>query len=102
MSNPEQRPARLHLAWPALLATVLLLIVILGAYTLIESRRLQRNLSRELGDRALALIGILEASSKNAIASNALLEEAVTQRLLDNARFVDFLVARNPRAQEVI
>jgi signal transduction histidine kinase len=102
MPNHEQRSTRLHLAWPALLATVLLLIVILGAYTLIESRRLQRNLSRELEDRALALIGILEASSGNAIASNAVLEEAVTQRLLDNARFVDFLVARGPRAPELI
>jgi len=102
MPNLLRRSTRLHLAWPALLATVLLLIVLLGAYTLIESRRLERNLRRELEDRALALIGILEASSKNAIASNALLEEAVAQRLLDNARFVDFLLARSPRAQELI
>jgi len=102
MHNPERRSIQLHLAWPAILATVLLLIVLLGAYTLIESRRLQQSLSRELEDRAVALIGILEAGSKNAIASNALLEEAVTQRLLDNARFVDFLVARTPRAQELI
>ncbi len=102
MPSPPQRPARLALAWPALLATVLLLIVLLGVYTLIESRRLERNLSRELEDRAGALIGILEVSSRNAIASNAHLEEAVTQRLLDNARFVDFLVGRSPRPQEVI
>lgn len=102
MANPERRAARAHLAWPALLATVVLLILLLGSYTLIESRRLERSLSREVKDRALALIGILEASSRNAIASNALLEEAVTQRLLDNARFVDFLVGRSPRAQELI
>jgi signal transduction histidine kinase len=102
MLHAEQPSARLHVAWPALLATVFLLIVLLGAYTLIESRRLQRNLSRELEERAVALIGILEASSRNAITSNALLEEAVTQRLLDNARFVDFLVGRSPRATELI
>jgi len=102
MLSPEHRSARLNVAWPALLATVFLLIVLLGAYTLIESRRLQRNLSRELEDRAVALIGILEASSRNAITSNALLEEAVTQRLLDNARFVNFLVGRSPRATELI
>jgi signal transduction histidine kinase len=102
MLHAEQPSARLHVAWPALLATVFLLIVLLGAYTLIESHRLQRNLSRELEERAVALIGILEASSRNAIASNALLEEAVTQRLLDNARFVDFLVGRSPRATELI
>ncbi len=102
MPTPQRKEARVPFAWPALLATVLLLIVLLGSYTLIESRRLERNLSRELEDRALALIGILEASSKNAIGSNALLEEAVSQRLLDNARFVDFLVARSPRPQELI
>jgi signal transduction histidine kinase len=79
-----------------------LLIILLGAYTLIESRRLQRELSRELEERAVALIDILEASSRNAIVSNALLEEAVAQRLLDNARFIDFFVARSPRAQELL
>ena len=102
MPSLEYRPARLALAWPALLATVLLLITLLGAYALIESRRLQQDLSRELTDRAVALIDILEASSKNAIASNALLEEAVAQRLLDNARFIDYFVARSPRAHELI
>ena len=70
------------------------MIILLGAYTLMESRRLQRNLGRELEDRAVALIGILEASSRNAIASNALVEEAVAQRLLDNARFIDFFLSR--------
>src|SRR3972149_10075583 len=101
-TGPGRRPARFVLRWPALLATVLLLIVLLGAYSLIESRRLQRDLSRELTDRAATLINILEATSKNAIASNALLEEAVAQRLLDNARFIDSFVARRPRAQELI
>jgi signal transduction histidine kinase len=102
MSVTDRRPGRFRLAWPALLATVLLLILLLGAYTLIESRRLERDLSRELEDRAVALIDILEASSRNAITSNALLEEVVAQRLLDNARFIDFFVARSPRAQDLI
>jgi signal transduction histidine kinase len=96
------RASRLPGIWPALAATVLLLIGLLGAYSLIESRRLERSLSRELEERAVALIGVLEASSRNAIAGNALLEDLVSQRLLDNARFVDFLVARTPRAQELI
>ena len=85
-----------------MVATVLLMIGLLGTYSLIESRRLERNLGRELEERAVALIGILEASSRNAIASNTLLEELVAQRLLDNARFVDFLVSRSPMAQELI
>jgi len=102
MPEPRPRRAPFSLAWPALLATVLLLIALLGGYTLIESRRLQQDLGRELTDRASALIDILEATSKNAITSNALLEEAVAQRLLDNARFVDFIVAGSPQAQELI
>lgn len=102
MTAPALRPTRSTLAWPALLATVLLLILILGIYTLVETRRLQRNLSRELQDRGVALIGILEASSRNAIASNTLVEEMAAQRLLDNARFIDFILARSPQAQELI
>jgi signal transduction histidine kinase len=90
------------LAWPALLSTVLLLILLLGGYAIIESRRLQQTLTRELEERALALIGVLEASSRNAIATQTMLEEIVGQRLLDNARFVDFIIARTPRAPEMI
>ena len=89
-------------AWPALLATVLLLIVLLGGYALMESRRLQQSLAHELEARGIALIGVLEASSRNAVATQTMLEEVVAQRLLDNARFVDFIVARTPRAQELI
>ena len=96
------RRMRPGLAWPALLATVCLLILLLGGYALIESRRLQQSLARELEERAVALIGVLEASSRNAITTQTTLEEVVAQRLLDNARFVDFLVALSPRAQELI
>ncbi len=102
MRAESHRRTKGTLAWPALLATVLLLIGLLGLYALMESRRLERNLRREVQERAVALIGVLEASSKNAIASNALLEEAVAQRLLDNARFIDFVVGRSPRARQLI
>ncbi len=102
MSDPVSGRMRPLLTWPALLATVLLLIVLLGGYGLMESRRLQQSLARELEARGGALIGVLEASSRNAIATQTMLEEIVGQRLLDNARFVDFIVARTPRAQELI
>ncbi len=102
MPAPLSTRTRSGLAWPALLATVCLLILLLGGYTLMESRRVQQNLARELQGRAVALIGVLEASSRNAIATQTMLEEVVAQRLLDNARFVDFLVARSPRASELI
>jgi signal transduction histidine kinase len=101
---PVATPRRTHppFAWPALLATVVLLILLLGGYALLESRRVQQNLARELEERAVALIGVLEAGSRNAISTQTMLEEIVGQRLLDNARFVDFIVARTPRAQELI
>ena len=102
MPAPVSGRMRPLLAWPALLATVLLLILLLGGYALMESRRLQQSLARELETRGVALIGVLEASSRNAIATQTMLEEIVAQRLLDNARFVDFIVARTPRAQELI
>ena len=102
MPAPVPRRMRRPLAWPALLATVVLLILLLGGYALLESRRVQQNLARELEERAVALIGVLEAGSRNAISTQTMLEEIVGQRLLDNARFVDFIVARTPRAQELI
>ena len=102
MDHPLPRPARPVFAWPALLATVFLLILLLGGYTLLESVRLQASLSRELEERAQALIGVLQATGKNAITSNALLEELIAQRLLDNARFIDFLAGRGSWAQALI
>ncbi|MFB3817970.1 MAG: PAS domain-containing sensor histidine kinase [Candidatus Methylomirabilales bacterium] len=99
---PKPSTLRLAAAWPALLATVLLLILLLGGHAWMESRRLEQQLSRELEDRGAALIGVLEASSRNAIAGQALLEEVVAQRLLDNARFVDSFVARSPRAAALL
>jgi len=92
---------RRFIAWP-LLATVLLLIVLLGGYSWVETRRLEQNLAHELDQRAISLISLLEAGIRNAITSQAALEEVVAQRLLDNARFVDFVVGRSPRAEELI
>lgn len=102
MVTSIQRPIRSAFAWPGLLATVLLLILLLGGYTMLESRRLQTSLSRELEDRARALIGVLEAASRNAVASNTLLEELIAQRLLDNARFIDFLAGRGAWGEDLI
>ncbi len=99
--SPHHRPRPLRV-WPALLATVLVIVVLLGGYTWMESRRLQRSLARELEERAAVLIGVLEASSRNAITAQTALEEVLAQRLLDNARFIDFLIGRSPRANELI
>ncbi len=102
MARDKLHTARRPMLWPAFLATVLMLILLLGGYALMESRRLQQTLARELEARAVALVGILEATSRNAVATQTMLEDLVGQRLLDNARFVDFVVSRIPRAQEMV
>lgn len=102
MADSAPKRTRPPFMWPGLLATVFLLILLLGGYSLLESHRLQTDLRQEQEDRARALIGVLEAASRNAVRSSSLLEELVAQRLLDNARFIDFLAGRGPWTQEVI
>ncbi len=75
-----------------LLATLLLLITVIGIYTVWDARRLRKDLARELEERGLALLDVLEASAKNAITGNRLLEDLIGQRLLDNARLIDRLI----------
>jgi len=63
---------------------------------------MEQYLTQELEQRATSLAGILEASSRNAIASQAAAERILAQRLLDNARFIDFNIGRSPRGEELI
>jgi two-component system sensor histidine kinase HydH len=78
------------------LASVLLLAVLAALFGLSEALRTQQELTRQLDEKGLALAGALEISSRNAILSNALLEETITQRLLDNARMVDQVLLSRP------
>jgi nitrogen fixation/metabolism regulation signal transduction histidine kinase len=78
------------------LAALLLLVAPvtgLGALgALIEARNL-RQVSR---DQGLALADALETSARNALLATQRLEEAIAQRLLDNARLLDRLLAQAP------
>jgi signal transduction histidine kinase len=82
------------------LASVLLLAALAALFGLSEALRTQQELTRQLGEKGLALAGALEISSRNAILSNALLEEMITQRLLDNARMVDQVLLSRPADPE--
>lgn len=84
-----------------LLAVVVLFAALIGLYAFLEARQAQRDLGREMHDRALALLDALEASSRNAIGASGLLEELVGQRLLDNARLVDEAIARGAYDQRL-
>jgi signal transduction histidine kinase len=74
------------------LASGLLLIVIASLYIFFEAQRLRRELLLQTEDKAMALAKAMEANVKNAIVGNALLEDLIGQRLLDNARLIDQLL----------
>lgn len=78
------------------LASVLLLSILVALFAVSRALSTQRELSRQLEEKGLALADALAASSRNAILGNALMEEMIAQRLLDNARLVDQLLLFRP------
>ena len=57
-----------------------------------EAQRLQQELLRQTEDKGTALAKAMETSVKNAIVGNALLEDLIRQRLVDNAGLIDELL----------
>jgi len=74
------------------LASGLLLLILASLYVFFEAHRLQQALLRQTEDKGTALAKAMEASVKNAIVGNALLEDLIRQRLVDNARLIDQLL----------
>jgi signal transduction histidine kinase len=74
------------------LASGLLLLVLASLYVFFEARRLQQELLRQTEDKGTVLAKAMETSVKNAIVGNALLEDVIRQRLMDNARLIDQLL----------
>ena len=74
------------------LASGLLLLVLASLYVFFEAWRLQQELLRQTEDKGTALAKAMETSVKNAIVGNALLEDLIRQRLVDNARLIDQLL----------
>jgi signal transduction histidine kinase len=74
------------------LASGLLLLVLASLYIVFEARRLQQELLRQTEDKGTALAKAMETSVKNAIVGNALLEDLIRQRLVDNAQLIDQLL----------
>jgi signal transduction histidine kinase len=70
----------------------LLLLILASLYVFIEAQRLQQELLRQTEDKGTALAQAMETSVKNAIVGNALLEDLIRQRLVDNARLIDQLL----------
>jgi signal transduction histidine kinase len=74
------------------LASGLLLLILASLYVFFEAQRLQQELLRQTEDKGTALAKAMEAGVRNAIVGNALLEDLIEQRLLDNVRLIDQLL----------
>jgi signal transduction histidine kinase len=74
------------------LASGLLLLLMASLYVFFEAHRLQGELLRQTEDKGTALAAAMETSVKSAIVGNALLEDLIRQRLVDNARLIDQLL----------
>lgn len=81
---------------PYFLASVLLLLVLVSLWVFSESRWLQQEFVYQVETKGTALAHAMETSAKNAIQGNTLIEELVSQRLLDNARLIDQLLLSQP------
>jgi two-component system sensor histidine kinase HydH len=75
-------------------ASIALLIALVAVHAVSAVRRTQAEVSAQMTAKATALADAIEASSANAIRSNALVEEMIAQRLTDNARLIDELLRR--------
>jgi signal transduction histidine kinase len=74
------------------LASGLLLLILASLYVFFEAQRLKQEFLSQTEDKGAALAKAMEASVRNAIVGNALLENLIEQRLLDNARLIDQLL----------
>lgn len=74
------------------LASIALLVVLVAVHAASSARRTQAELREQMEQRGLALADAVETGSRHAIRSNALVEEMIARRLLDNARLVDELL----------
>jgi two-component system, NtrC family, sensor histidine kinase HydH len=73
-------------------ASGLLLLILASFYVFFEAQRLKQEFLRQTEDKGAALAKAMEASVRNAIVGNALLEDLIEERLLDNARLIDQLL----------
>lgn len=84
------------------ISSVLLLGALVSVYIFSEARRLQTELLRQTEAKGLALADAMETSVRSALLGNSLLEDLVSQRLLDNARLIDQLLRFPPVDQQFL
>lgn len=83
-------------------ASALLLLILASIYVFSESRRLRQELLSQTEAKGASLVEAMETGARNAILGNSLLEDLVSQRLLDNARLIDQLLLTRPLDQDLL
>jgi signal transduction histidine kinase len=76
--------------------SVLLLLALVAVYIFFEARRLRQELLNQTEAKGLALADVIETNIRSSVLGNSLLEELISQRLLDNARLIDQLLRFPP------
>jgi len=79
--------------------SVLLLLALVAIYIFFEARRFQDELLRQTEAKGSALADAIEANIRASVLANSILEDLISQRLLDNARMIDELL-QFPRTDE--
>ncbi len=82
--------------------SVLLLLVLAAVYIFSEAQRLQQELMRQTEAKGIALVDTMETNLRSAVLGNSLLEDLISQRLLDNARLIDLLFRSQPVDQTLL
>ena len=82
--------------------SVVLLLALVSVYIFFEARRLQDELLRQTEAKGLALADAMTANIRSSVLANALLEEQIGQRLLDNARLIDELLQYPPTDEKLL
>jgi signal transduction histidine kinase len=82
--------------------SVFLLLALLAGYIFSEARRLQQELLRQTEAKGAALVEAMETNIRSSILGNSLLEDLISQRLVDNARLIDQLLRFPPVDQNFI
>ena len=84
------------------LLSVFLLLALIAGYIFSEAQRLQQELLRQTEAKGAALIEVMESNIRSSILGNSLLEDLISQRLIDNARLIDQLLRFPPVDQKFI
>lgn len=82
--------------------SVLLLLALAAVYVFSEAQRLQQELMRQTEAKGIALVETMETNLRSAVLGNSLLEDLISQRLLDNARLIDLLFRSQPVDQKLL